>query len=653
MRQSRTLAMVLGLVAGTLAADAQALGIGPPVMHSWLGEPLQARLPLLDTASLDASAIHVQLADETAFDRAGLSRSAATDTLRFDVSGAPGSLYVTLQGRRPLTSPWLELVLAVTWPGGELTPVVTLLPAPPGSADAVAPAGEPVDRSAREMASGPLPAVAAQATGAADDRQALQAGERRATSGAEDEAAASHDSSAGSAEAQQLASLAERLTRFSARLEALEQQSAGQAEPAASGPPPWRPAFEGLRREQHQLAERLETLEAQREAASRARSGPPVSLPSSDNEPSPASHDDGWLIWLVPAAGLLLLATLMLVWRQRAWSQRDREASSRPSPAGTRAAREEEAVASQPYPTPEAATLPAASAAAEPRQAPIIASEEDQEAEDSGQCYRSVFEEEDAAGDEDVLEDARIFSDHGRPRQARELLEAARLRHPHHRETRLQLMAVLADLGEHEQLIEQARYFEGHPDPAVTRRVSQLLASREQAMTDRGGRHAVSSNEPAVAAGGVSATGPDEPRPGPREAADELVILPLGHPGGDTAGAETPSTDAAPALAGGETRDGVGHAGETRERSSAQEALAFPAEWTLEEVAFDAHERDNDASDIHADHDALLMRAHLLLEAGDHSVATPLLERLLAEGSEETRTATRTLMARFDLHESS
>lgn len=108
--------------------DALALGVATPQVSSAINEPLSARVALVDTGALRADDIRVALADESAYQALGLSRSAATDTLRLEIAGSPGDLYIDIRGRRALSEPVLETVLNLRWAGGAVTPRITLLP---------------------------------------------------------------------------------------------------------------------------------------------------------------------------------------------------------------------------------------------------------------------------------------------------------------------------------------------------------------------------------------------------------------------------------------------------------------------------------------------------------------------------------------------
>ncbi|MCM2971437.1 type IV pilus assembly protein FimV [Larsenimonas suaedae] len=125
-RYRRMLPLMLALT--VTAPNALALGMGEPTLYSPLNAPVEARIPLLDTSDLTASELTVALASDARFERAGLERSAQTDTLSLSVEGAPGALYARLEGKLPLRAPSLPLLLTLSWPEGQLARQINLLP---------------------------------------------------------------------------------------------------------------------------------------------------------------------------------------------------------------------------------------------------------------------------------------------------------------------------------------------------------------------------------------------------------------------------------------------------------------------------------------------------------------------------------------------
>lgn len=139
------------LMSGSMMAHA--VGIAAPQVMSGFNEPLKARVALLDTGALRADDLRVALADSARWQAMKIARSADTDTLRLAVNGTPGHLYLDIQGSRALGTPWLDVVLTLSWPEGELTPQLTLLPSADAvtgektTVSAITPALEPTARS--------------------------------------------------------------------------------------------------------------------------------------------------------------------------------------------------------------------------------------------------------------------------------------------------------------------------------------------------------------------------------------------------------------------------------------------------------------------------------------------------------------------------
>ncbi|OHV12932.1 FimV family protein [Kushneria phosphatilytica] len=661
MRHPRTLAAVLTLLAGTAAADAQALGVGTPVLHSHLGEPLQARVPLLDTDKLDAHAIQVSLASEGAFERAGFVRSAATDTLQLAVEGSPGNLYVSLEGRRALSEAWLALVLDIAWPGGELTPVVTLLPAPPGNITPEAPGSNRSGQRAEWLPTAKLsgnktPSVhkpAIQQETAANNADTAPVIDRPPVSSGSEITVTAH----------QIEALTQRVARLSDRITSLEQQLAQPDSATGSATPAWHSAFETLQSRQQQLAERLNALSVSSGPEQHVKDDAESVTPAPETPQSIDERD--WLIWLIPAGGLVILAVLILGRRWRARSLWPREDASLD---GHDTAFEEQSVMMT---TNESTADKAPATFSMQNEGAATRYEDEKEQLPVGEHHpenhetHPGYEKRAAPGDDRVLEDARVFAEHGRPQQAREMLEASLTRYPHHLDTRLQLMEVLATLEEYALLSEQARYFDDHPDPAVVRRVTRLLDTQVK-----------KGDQPSTQPRMTRTAGARAEHAGLKTMEDPCDTLPLMEDPSSHGHRSTPLetsisfasasslTDFSiapeneetgtvqPTLASLHDSDALNTSCDAQD-SEGQETMAFPADWALEEVAFEAHEQDNETPDIQADSNGRLIRAHLLLESGNHDTAKPMLERLLAEGPDDIRVATRTLMARFDLHESS
>lgn len=114
-----------------LSPSALALGLGEANLHSALGQPLRADIPLLDSRDLSAEEIIVRLASPEAYARAGLSRPDQLLGLRVAVQRQGGQFQARLSTPQAIHEPYLGLLLEVVWPGGQQVREYSLLLDPP------------------------------------------------------------------------------------------------------------------------------------------------------------------------------------------------------------------------------------------------------------------------------------------------------------------------------------------------------------------------------------------------------------------------------------------------------------------------------------------------------------------------------------------
>lgn len=129
MNRKLTLAMLLSLSAASPLS--LALGLGEADVRSTLNAPLRASLPLTDAAGIEPGLLNVSVADERAFEEAGLERTPQAASVQLSVAPRSDRLVVELTTERPVREPWLDLLLRFDWPGGQQLHEVTLLLDPP------------------------------------------------------------------------------------------------------------------------------------------------------------------------------------------------------------------------------------------------------------------------------------------------------------------------------------------------------------------------------------------------------------------------------------------------------------------------------------------------------------------------------------------
>ncbi|MDZ4152891.1 MAG: FimV/HubP family polar landmark protein, partial [Methylicorpusculum sp.] len=103
-------------------------------MHSALNQNLNAEIALQLSGDENASDIQVRLASPDKFDEAGLSWAGFLSKIRFDLITKPnGAVVVRLTSSEALREPFLDFLLQVTWPKGNIYREFTVLVDPPAT----------------------------------------------------------------------------------------------------------------------------------------------------------------------------------------------------------------------------------------------------------------------------------------------------------------------------------------------------------------------------------------------------------------------------------------------------------------------------------------------------------------------------------------
>ncbi|MEW6765548.1 MAG: FimV/HubP family polar landmark protein [Pseudomonadota bacterium] len=123
------LALACAVILGT--TNAHAMGMGELQVRSYLNQPLHAEIPISDVRSGDVDSLSVRLADDAAFERAGLSRAALAGRIQLRVEGGKRPRII-LSSERPLRDPALGVVIQLSGPDGALVRDYAILLDPPG-----------------------------------------------------------------------------------------------------------------------------------------------------------------------------------------------------------------------------------------------------------------------------------------------------------------------------------------------------------------------------------------------------------------------------------------------------------------------------------------------------------------------------------------
>ncbi len=122
-------------VVALFSAPVWAVGLGELTVHTYLNEPFRGEVVIFDTESLQIKDLRVEIASEDEFRRVGAERVFWLTQLRFEVQtqGAEKRVLLTTDG--PLKEPYLDFVMALSWPQGRLLRDYTaLIDLPPATA---------------------------------------------------------------------------------------------------------------------------------------------------------------------------------------------------------------------------------------------------------------------------------------------------------------------------------------------------------------------------------------------------------------------------------------------------------------------------------------------------------------------------------------
>ena len=161
LKRFTTQLVAAGLIAVPLMANAA--GLGKLSVTSALGQPLAAEIELFAADKAELQSLSANIASDQAFRDARVEYAPVLTSLRFSVETKPdGRAVLKVTSSRPVTDPFIDMLIELNWASGRLVREYTMLLDPPGVAVpqtvapvAVAPAQTPVAK--------PAPAPVAQA----------------------------------------------------------------------------------------------------------------------------------------------------------------------------------------------------------------------------------------------------------------------------------------------------------------------------------------------------------------------------------------------------------------------------------------------------------------------------------------------------------
>ncbi|MEH6640590.1 FimV/HubP family polar landmark protein [Vreelandella glaciei] len=128
----KTLTWITWLSLSAVSPFALAVGLGQASVGSYLNAPLNASIPLLESSDYALDDIQVSVAEPADFAAAGLEWTPLAASVRAQIVEQQGLRQVRLSSVQTMQEPWLDLLLAVEFPGGQQFRDITLLFDPQG-----------------------------------------------------------------------------------------------------------------------------------------------------------------------------------------------------------------------------------------------------------------------------------------------------------------------------------------------------------------------------------------------------------------------------------------------------------------------------------------------------------------------------------------
>jgi pilus assembly protein FimV len=108
------------------------VGLGEMTLGSYLNEPLNAQVDLLNVGGLHEDQIRVRLATNEDFQRMGVDRAYFLTSISFDVEiDDSGRARIMITSEDPVLEPYLDFIVEARWPSGRLLREYTVLVDPP------------------------------------------------------------------------------------------------------------------------------------------------------------------------------------------------------------------------------------------------------------------------------------------------------------------------------------------------------------------------------------------------------------------------------------------------------------------------------------------------------------------------------------------
>lgn len=138
------LASLVAAAFGLSGSNASALALGRITVQSALGDPLRAEIDIPEINAEEAASLRPLVASPEAFKTAGLEYNPALAGVQISLQRrADGRAYLRLSSDRPVSEPFVDLILEASWASGRLVRDYTILLDPPSLRAAPAPTPVP------------------------------------------------------------------------------------------------------------------------------------------------------------------------------------------------------------------------------------------------------------------------------------------------------------------------------------------------------------------------------------------------------------------------------------------------------------------------------------------------------------------------------
>jgi pilus assembly protein FimV len=151
---------LVALLALLVPCVAGAAGLGRLNVLSALGQPFVAEIELLSVTKEELSSLNARLLPPEAYQAANLQYNTSLSGARVNIERRPnGQHFLKITSSRPVTEPFIDLLIELLWSSGRISREYTALLDPPTTAPAPPPA--PVISAVPEMRPAPEPKAAA------------------------------------------------------------------------------------------------------------------------------------------------------------------------------------------------------------------------------------------------------------------------------------------------------------------------------------------------------------------------------------------------------------------------------------------------------------------------------------------------------------